>query len=115
MYCTTFCPIWPPKTLICVKFAGQSASMRRKVQGARRSASPPCSTRRIAILLLSGTIAELTKDYFAKRRQGLDPVFHAAGLPELRGQIDGETRSREEAIGTSRSVEDTAWTAPTSR
>ena len=69
----------------------------------------------IAILLLSSTIAKLTKDYFAQRRQGLDPVFHAADYPELQGQIDGEIWSREEALGTGGHAEEKTWTAPASR
>lgn len=48
----------------------------------------------IAILLLSGTIAKLTKDYFKQRKQGLAPVFHAADYPELQGKIDHGIWSR---------------------
>jgi AGCS family alanine or glycine:cation symporter len=49
----------------------------------------------IAILLLSGTIAKLTKDYFYQRKQGVVPVFHAADYPELQGRIDRKIWSRE--------------------
>lgn len=48
----------------------------------------------IAILLLSGTIAKLTKDYFKQRKQGLAPVFHAADYPGLQGKIDHGIWSR---------------------
>ncbi|MCY1249891.1 hypothetical protein D9M72_634670 [compost metagenome] len=33
----------------------------------------------IAILLLSGTIAKLTKDYVHRRKRAIEPVFRAAG------------------------------------
>ena len=49
----------------------------------------------VAILLLSGTIAKLTKDYFEQRKAGAVPVFHAADYPELQGKIDGEIWSRD--------------------
>lgn len=42
----------------------------------------------IAIVLLSGTVAKLTKDYFAQRKAGHTPTFHAADYDELRGRID---------------------------
>ena len=42
----------------------------------------------IAICLLSGTVAKLTKDYFAQRKAGKEPIFHAADYPELAGQIE---------------------------
>ncbi|MCM5688333.1 alanine/glycine:cation symporter family protein [Sinorhizobium meliloti] len=49
----------------------------------------------VAILLLSGTVAKLTKDYFEQRKAGAVPVFHAADYPELQGKIDGEIWSRD--------------------
>ena len=42
----------------------------------------------IAIVLLSGTVVKLTRDYFAQRRAGNEPVFHGADYPELGDQID---------------------------
>lgn len=42
----------------------------------------------IAIVLLSGTVAKLTKDYTAQRKAGVEPRFHAADYPELSGKID---------------------------
>ncbi len=44
----------------------------------------------IAIVLLSGTVKKLTTDYFAQKRAGQVPTFHAADYPELQGQIDME-------------------------
>ncbi len=44
----------------------------------------------VAIVLLSGTVAKLSQDYFAQRRAGTEPVFHADDYPELAGQIDTE-------------------------
>ncbi|ODT65717.1 MAG: sodium:alanine symporter [Pelagibacterium sp. SCN 63-23] len=42
----------------------------------------------IAIVLLSGTVVKLTRDYRAQRKAGEEPVFHAADYPELTGKID---------------------------
>lgn len=42
----------------------------------------------IAIVLLSATVAKLTRDYFAQRKVGSEPVFHAADYPELGEEID---------------------------
>jgi alanine or glycine:cation symporter, AGCS family len=42
----------------------------------------------IAIVLLSTTVAKLTKDYFAQRKAGNEPVFHGADYPELGDGID---------------------------
>jgi AGCS family alanine or glycine:cation symporter len=42
----------------------------------------------IAIVLLSGTVAKLTRDYFDQKKQGKVPRFHAANYPELAGHID---------------------------
>ncbi|MGF0538282.1 alanine/glycine:cation symporter family protein [Agrobacterium sp. ES01] len=50
----------------------------------------------IAILLLSGTVAKLTKDYFAQKKAGEVPRFHAADYPELQGRINEEIWSRRD-------------------
>jgi AGCS family alanine or glycine:cation symporter len=50
----------------------------------------------IAIVLLSGTVAKLTNDYFAQKKAGQLPIFHAADYPELTGQIDGEIWARKD-------------------
>ncbi|MBE2293734.1 MAG: alanine:cation symporter family protein [Phycisphaerales bacterium] len=42
----------------------------------------------IAIVLLSGTVVKLTKDYFDQRKQGRVPYFNVANYPELKGKID---------------------------
>ncbi len=42
----------------------------------------------IAIVLLSGTVVKLTRDYTSQRRAGKEPIFHAADYPELSGKID---------------------------
>lgn len=42
----------------------------------------------VAIVLLSGTVAKLTRDYFDQRKAGAEPVFHARDYPELGDQID---------------------------
>ncbi|MGB6117021.1 MAG: alanine/glycine:cation symporter family protein [Mesorhizobium sp.] len=40
----------------------------------------------VAILLLSGTVAKLTKDYFAQMKNGM-PRFNVSDYPELKGKI----------------------------
>lgn len=42
----------------------------------------------VAIVLLSGTVAILTRDFFAQRKAGATPTFVAADHPQLPGQID---------------------------
>jgi AGCS family alanine or glycine:cation symporter len=42
----------------------------------------------IALVLLSGTVVKLTRDYRAQRKAGKVPLFHAADYPELAGKID---------------------------
>ncbi len=48
----------------------------------------------VAIVLLSGTVAKLTKDYFEQKKAGQRPTFHAEDYPELRGQIDTDIWQR---------------------
>lgn len=43
----------------------------------------------VAIVLLSGVVTKLTRDYLEQRRCGV-PRFHSADYPELAGKIDGE-------------------------
>ena len=49
----------------------------------------------IAIVLLSGTVVKLTRDYASQRKAGQVPTFHAADYPELSGKIDGAIWTRE--------------------
>ncbi|MFK8250959.1 alanine/glycine:cation symporter family protein [Ancylobacter terrae] len=44
----------------------------------------------IAIVLLSGLVAKLSRDYLAQRAAGQRPTFVAETLPELKGSIDAE-------------------------
>ncbi|MCF4165372.1 alanine:cation symporter family protein [Zavarzinia compransoris] len=48
----------------------------------------------VAIVLLSGLVARLVKDYLAKRKRGEVPHFVADEMPELKGEIDTEIWSR---------------------
>ncbi|MCM2504341.1 alanine:cation symporter family protein [Aureimonas altamirensis] len=48
----------------------------------------------IAIMLLSGTVAKLTRDYFRQRAAGKSPVFVADDYPELQGRIDSDIWSK---------------------
>lgn len=49
-----------------------------------------------AILALSGTVAKLTRDYFAQKAQGHEPVFHGADYPELSDSVDHSIWYRDE-------------------
>nr|WP_283093318.1 alanine:cation symporter family protein [Noviherbaspirillum sp. L7-7A] len=42
----------------------------------------------IAIVLLSGTVAKLTRNYQRQRKAGMKPVFDMAHFPELAGKVD---------------------------
>lgn len=44
----------------------------------------------VAIVLLSGVVVKLTRDYFAKKKSGAVPHFDAQEMPELKGEIDAE-------------------------
>jgi len=48
----------------------------------------------IAIVLLSSTVVKLTRDYFAQRKAGEEPVFHAEDYPELGDGIDRQIWQR---------------------
>jgi AGCS family alanine or glycine:cation symporter len=48
----------------------------------------------IAIVLLSGTVARLTRDYRRQRKAGMRPVFDMANFPELAGKVDNTIWSR---------------------
>ena len=48
----------------------------------------------VAILLLSGIVVRLARDYVAKRKAGHEPTFLASEMPELAGEIDAEIWSR---------------------
>lgn len=48
----------------------------------------------IAIVLLSGTVAKLTRDYRQQRKAGMKPVFDVADFPELAGKVDTSIWSR---------------------
>ncbi|WP_425365035.1 alanine/glycine:cation symporter family protein [Fulvimarina endophytica] len=53
----------------------------------------------IAIVLLSGTVVKLTKDYFAQKSTGLEPTFDNDMYPELRGKVDSRIWTMEGDIG----------------
>ncbi len=38
---------------------------------------------------------KLTRDYFAQRKAGVEPIFHAQDYPELGGQIDQTIWTRD--------------------
>ncbi|MFS8037751.1 alanine/glycine:cation symporter family protein [Xanthobacter sp. AM11] len=49
----------------------------------------------VAIVLLSGIVARLAKDYLAKRKAGLEPVFVAQDMPDLPPGVDAQIWSRK--------------------
>ncbi len=50
----------------------------------------------VAIVLLSGTVYKLTRDYTRQRESGSVPVFHAEDYPELSGKIDSSIWNRHD-------------------
>jgi AGCS family alanine or glycine:cation symporter len=48
----------------------------------------------IAIVAMSSTVVKLTRDYFAQRKAGKEPVFHADDYPELGDGINRKIWSR---------------------
>ncbi|SEL69894.1 alanine/glycine:cation symporter family protein [Halomonas daqiaonensis] len=48
----------------------------------------------IAIVLLSGTVVKLTRDYFEQRKAGNEPTFHGDDYPELADEIDTDIWQR---------------------
>lgn len=44
----------------------------------------------VAIVLLSGTVVKLTRDYLAQRKQGAVPHFRSKDYPELHEKIDSD-------------------------
>ncbi|MGQ3676561.1 alanine/glycine:cation symporter family protein [Xanthobacter sp. TB0139] len=49
----------------------------------------------VSILLLSGLVVRLTRDYIQQRKKGQEPVFLAESMPELKDQIDTEIWGRK--------------------
>lgn len=49
----------------------------------------------VAIVLLSGLVVKLTRDYFAQRAAGRRPEFHADDYPELADRIDATIWRRQ--------------------
>ncbi|WP_417584549.1 alanine/glycine:cation symporter family protein [Pelagibacterium sp.] len=50
----------------------------------------------VAIVLLSGTVVKLTRDYTKQRDKGIEPVFHAKDYPELANEIDSTIWDRHD-------------------
>ena len=44
----------------------------------------------VAIVLLSGTVVKLTRDYLAQRKEGKVPHFKSEHYPELHEKIDSD-------------------------
>ena len=49
----------------------------------------------VAIVLLSGTVYKLTVDYFAQRKQNLEPRFVASKFPEFDKGVDHSVWTEE--------------------
>ncbi|MBP7241474.1 sodium:alanine symporter family protein [Amaricoccus sp.] len=49
----------------------------------------------VAIVLLSGTVVKLTRDYFGQRAKGLEPRFHGKDYPELGDSVDHTIWTRD--------------------
>ncbi|MGC3939894.1 alanine/glycine:cation symporter family protein [Roseobacter sp. EG26] len=73
---------------------GSMQSVRTVFNAADASMGLMATVNLIAIMLLSGTVIKLTKDYFAQRAAGKEPVFDNDDYPELAGKIDGTIWTR---------------------
>ena len=51
----------------------------------------------VAILILSKTVAKLTRDYFAQRAEGKEPMFRIREYPELGDGVDASIWNRDTA------------------
>ena len=76
--------------LLAMVVWGAYESIQTVFDAADASMGLMASINLIAIVLLSGTVKKLTADYFAQKRAGQVPTFHAEDYPELQGQIDTE-------------------------
>ena len=50
-----------------------------------------------AVFLLSDAVIKVTYDYFKQRKVGGAPEFNLASFPEMRGTVDGQIWSPQQA------------------
>jgi amino acid carrier protein len=82
---------------LAMVFWGALQSVTTVFDAADASMGLMASINLIAIVLLSGTVIKLTKDYFDQRKAGKRPTFDAADYQELTGKIDAEIWGRDKA------------------
>jgi alanine or glycine:cation symporter, AGCS family len=74
-------------TVLAMVIWGSYESVATVFNAADASMGLMATINLIAILALSGTVAKLTKDYFAQRKAGKLPRFEVEEYPELQGKI----------------------------
>ncbi|MDX1609159.1 MAG: sodium:alanine symporter family protein [Halofilum sp. (in: g-proteobacteria)] len=75
-------------TLLLMVLWGSLQSVATVFNTADASMGLMATINLVAIVLLSGTVVKLTRDYFDQRRAGREPVFHGADYPELADEVD---------------------------
>ncbi len=76
--------------VLCMVIWGAWESVATVFNAADASMGLMATINLVAIVLLSGLVVRLTRDYLAKRKAGLLPRFVASDMPELKGEIDPE-------------------------
>jgi len=82
--------------LLAMVLWGSFQSVARVFNTADAAMGIMATVNLVAIVLLSGTVVKLTRDYFAQRRSGDEPVFHGNDYPELADRIETEIWRRGE-------------------
>lgn len=83
--------------LLGMVFWGALQSVASVFNAADASMGLMATINLVAILLLSGQVAWLTRDYLAQRKAGRLPVFLAQSMPEVAPRIDAAIWSRRTA------------------
>ncbi|MFC4165715.1 alanine/glycine:cation symporter family protein [Teichococcus aestuarii] len=85
--------------LLGMVFWGAMESVASVFNAADASMGLMATINLVAILLLSGQVARLTRDYLEQRKAGQLPVFLAQSMPEVAPHIDARIWSRRTAEG----------------
>jgi AGCS family alanine or glycine:cation symporter len=81
--------------LLAMVLWGSLQSIARVFNTADAAMGIMATVNLVAIVLLSGTVVKLTRDYFTQRRRGDEPAFHGNDYPELADQIEADIWRRE--------------------
>ncbi|MCW7754497.1 alanine:cation symporter family protein [Desulfobotulus sp. H1] len=76
--------------LVLMVFWGAQQTVQRVFDAADASMGLMATINLVAIVLLSGTVVKLTRDYLRQKKEGGDPCFDLGDYPELEDRIDTE-------------------------